>query len=302
MSQLSPPERRLRWALDMGRLAFVRLRRNRAGFIAAGLSFRLLFSLIPMMAIAAVVARWSVSEAALLEAVDSLVSQTGLDSVHVQHDGGDESLGQWMRTQAKAGMAINPASLGLAGALLLAWSGLRLFDDIEAGFSYLTGGVHRRRKRDRLVIAVSLLVLLPVAATFGLQLLGHALALIPEAEGGLRWAGEVVHLIVRLGVITALAMMLYRWYPVHGPSWRAARWGGACAAVGIVAGEWGLRTYVFKALPNSPLGGAIGLVPLVMLWVYVMWLCLLYGLEMAVLIDRGRDRWQRRVTIVNDAG
>ena len=45
------------------------------------------------------------------------------------------------------------------------------------------------------------------------------------------------------------------------------------------------------------MGGALGLVPLVMLWVYVMWLCLLYGLELAVLIDRGRDQWRQRVCV-----
>ena len=49
------------------------------------------------------------------------------------------------------------------------------------------------------------------------------------------------------------------------------------------------------ALPSRPDGGALGLVPLVMLWIYVMWLCLLYGLELAVLIERGRKRWEASV-------
>ena len=68
--------------------------------------------------------------------------------------------------------------------------------------------------------------------------------------------------------------------------------GAVSAAVALMAGEWGLRAYVLSAVPSSPVGGALGLVPLIMLWVYVMWLCLLYGLELAVLVDRGRRRWQ----------
>ncbi len=140
-------------------------------------------------------------------------------------------------------------------------------------------------------MSVGLLVLLPGAATLGLEVISHALNLLPGVLGGvLQW-------IVALGVLTALVTMIFHWYPVQGPSWRASAFGAAFAGVAIAVGEWVLRTYVFKAVPSSPLGGALGLVPLVMLWVYVMWLCLLYGLELAVLIDRGRDQWRQRVRV-----
>ena len=292
VSSLSPLERRIRWGLDMARLAAIRMRRNRAGFIAAALSFRLLFSLIPLLALAAVVARYSVSEEAFLSTVDTFINQTGLEDVSVAAAGSDgevHGLGEWMRAQAKAAMGINPASLGVLGALFLAWSALRLFDEIEAAFSSMTGGTRRRSRPRRALTALGLLVLLPAAGTIGMELLDSVFDLLPSVLGG------VLHVLLFLVVITGLVAMVYRWYPHCGPPWRASLSGAAFAAVAALIGQWVLLTYVFKAVPSSPLGGALGLVPLVMLWVYVMWLCLLYGLELAILIDRGRARWRSAV-------
>ncbi len=138
--------------------------------------------------------------------------------------------------------------------------------------------------------ALGLLVFLPAVGTFGMQLLGSVFDLLPSVLGG------VLHGLLFVVVITGLVAMVYRWYPYQGPPWRASLSGAAFAAVAALIGQWVLLTYVFQAVPSSPLGGALGLVPLVMLWVYVMWLCLLYGLELAILIDRGRARWRTAVT------
>lgn len=281
--------------LDMARLAAIRLRRNKAGFMAAALSYRVLFSLIPLLAMGALVARFSVSEAAFLGAVDDFINQLGLDSVNVASltgSDGESGLGDWMRAQAKAAMAINPASLGIIGAIVLVWSAYKLFDEVERVCSTLTGGLRRRTLRARMVIAVALLVAIPVLATFALTMLANVVGGLPSGSGVVVVLGSTVHLLLVLGVLTGVVTVSYHWIPVDGPSWPSSVFGALFAAITLMAGEWALRAYVLGALPSSPVGGALGLVPLIMLWVYVMWLCLLYGLELAVLIDRGRQRWK----------
>ena len=287
----------------MVRLAAVRLRRNRAGFMAAALSYRVLFSLIPLLALAAVVARWSVSEASFLQAVDDLIGQLGLNAVDIGSlQGGQEhsQLGEWLRSQAKAAMQINPASLGLIGVLVLGWSTYKLFDEVEAACSALTGGTRRRPIGQRVLTALVLMVALPVAATVGLKILSAFIALLTpatDAAGGglLHVVTLVVQPVIVVGVITMVVGVFFRFFPVSAPSWRASMLGAVLTAIALVLGEWGLRAYVFKALPSSPVGGSLGLVPLLMLWIYVMWICVLYGLEMAVLIDRGKERWHVKV-------
>jgi len=295
---LSRTQRRIRFLLDMVRLAAIRLRRNKAGFMAAALSYRVLFSLIPLLALAAVVARWSVSEPAFLQAVDDFINQLGLDSVNVstlQGVGGHAGLGDWLRSQAKSAMSINPMGLGLIGGVVLMWSAYKLFDEVESVCSTLTGGLRRRTVRARMLIAVVLLVGVPIVATFGLTMLANMLEGIHSGTGVVVFVGSTLHAAVILAVLTAVISIAYRWIPVSGPPWRSCLIGAAFAGILLLLGEWGLRSYVLNALPTSPVGGALGLVPLVMLWIYVMWLCLLYGLELAVLIERGRKRWEASV-------
>jgi membrane protein len=303
LSSLTLVERRVRWGLDMVRLAAIRLRRNRAGFMAAALSYRVLFSLIPLLALAAVVARWSVSEASFLEAVDDLIAQLGLNAVDIGPMQGSQEhsqLGEWLQAQAKAAMQINPASLGIIGVLVLSWSTYKLFDEVEAACSALTGGSRRRPLVQRLLTAMVLMVVLPVAATVGLKLLGSFIEFIPPATGAtggglFHVAAMIVQPIIVVLVITLVVCVFFHFFPVSPPSWRASFLGAIFSAIALVLGEWGLRAYVFKAMPTSPVGGALGLVPLLMLWIYVMWICILYGLEMSVLIDRGKERWHSKV-------
>ncbi|MCH2136439.1 MAG: YihY/virulence factor BrkB family protein [Phycisphaerales bacterium] len=294
-SELSRSHRKVRFVLDMVRLAAIRLRRNKAGFMAAALSYRVLFSLIPLLALGALIARYSVSDAAFLDAVDDFINQLGLDSVNVaslQGSDGHAGLGDWLRAQAKAAMAINPASLGVVGGVVLVWSCYKLFDEVERVCSTLTGGLRRRTLRARMVLAVTLLVAIPVLATYGLSMLSDVLATLPGGSGVVVVLGSTVHVLLIGVVLTGIICTAYHWIPLDGPTWRASMIGAVSAAVALMAGEWGLRAYVLSAVPSSPVGGALGLVPLIMLWVYVMWLCLLYGLELAVLVDRGRRRWQ----------
>lgn len=298
---LSRAQRRVRFALDMARLAAIRLRRNKAGFMAAALSYRVLFSMIPLLALAAVVARWSVSDGAFLQAVDDFINQLGLDSVNVsslQSGDGHAGLGDWLRAQAKGAMSINPMSLGFIGGAVLVWSAYKLFDEVESVCSTLTGGLRRRTMRARMLIAIVLLVGVPIVATFGLTMLASMLEGIHTGTGVILVVGSTVHAALILVVLSVVIAIAYRWIPVSGPSWRSCFMGAVFSGILLLLGEWGLRSYVLGALPASPVGGALGLVPLVMLWIYVMWLCLLYGLELAVLIDRGRRRWQAAVANV----
>jgi membrane protein len=299
LRSLSRTQRRIRFVLDMGRLAAIRLRRNKAGFMAAALSYRVLFSIIPLLALAAVVARWSVSEASFLDAVDDFIGQLGLDSVNVstlQGSSGHSGLGDWLRTQAKAAMSINPTGLGVIGGVVLMWSAYKLFDEVERVCSALTGGLRRRTLRSRMLIAVVLLVGVPVVATVGLTMLSGLLEHVHSSTGIVLWLGSTLHAIVVFAVIASVVTIAYKWIPVAGPPWRACMLGASFAAVLLLLGEWGLRSYVLGAVPTSPVGGALGLVPLVMLWIYVMWLCVLYGLELAVLLERGRKRWKTAVS------
>jgi len=72
--------------------------------------------------------------------------------------------------------------------------------------------------------------------------------------------------------------------------WRPALWGALVAAVLTGATKWAFGLYVSQALPYMKLYGAIGLVPLFLFWLYLNWLLVLFGLEIAYTLQAMKGR------------
>ena len=72
--------------------------------------------------------------------------------------------------------------------------------------------------------------------------------------------------------------------------WRPAFWGALVAAGLSEASKWAFGLYVSQALPYLKLYGAIGLVPLFLFWLYLGWLIILFGLEIAFTLQAMKGR------------
>ena len=79
--------------------------------------------------------------------------------------------------------------------------------------------------------------------------------------------------------------LLYKLLPNTLVRWRPAL-SGAFVAAGLgEASKWAFGLYVSRALPYLKLYGAIGLVPLFLFWLYLGWLIVLFGLEIAFMLQ-----------------
>ncbi|MDP6987370.1 MAG: YihY/virulence factor BrkB family protein [Phycisphaerales bacterium] len=292
-AELKGRERTARFVLDIARLAMLRLRRNRAGMMAAALSYRVLFSMLPLLVLAAAVARRSVSEEAFLETIRELIKRMGLQRVEIQsgtHAGEQLDLGNWLEGLAEQAAAYDVTGVTWIGIIVLVWAVYRLFDEIEASLSVIGSGVRRRKMWVRMLVSLALLVIGPALATWGLAVLddvtGHLQA------SGISVLADAGRLALSLLAVWLFVTLGYRFIPAGRLSWRAAAVGGLLAAVSLMLGEWALERFVVGAMRTSPIGGSLGLVPLLMLWLYVMWMCVLYGMEVAVLLHRASRRWR----------
>ena len=72
--------------------------------------------------------------------------------------------------------------------------------------------------------------------------------------------------------------------------WRPAVAGALIAAMLWDTTKWGFGLYVSRALPYMKLYGAIGLIPLFLFWLYLNWLIVLFGLEIAFTLQAMRGR------------
>ncbi len=98
-----------------------------------------------------------------------------------------------------------------------------------------------------------------------------------------------------------LLLLAYKLMPNTHVRWRPAIWGAAVAATLWALSRWGFGLYVGKALPYMKLYGALGLIPLFLFWLYLTWLIVLFGMELAYTLQamKGRDfdRLEKRADV-----
>ncbi|MHC4744527.1 MAG: YihY/virulence factor BrkB family protein [Planctomycetota bacterium] len=58
-----------------------------------------------------------------------------------------------------------------------------------------------------------------------------------------------------------------------------AIWGACCAALLWMFAKWGFAQYVTVFIPYSKVYGVVGLVPLAVFWIFITWLIVLFGLQ-----------------------
>jgi membrane protein len=91
--------------------------------------------------------------------------------------------------------------------------------------------------------------------------------------------------------------LLYKLMPNTHVRWRPAFWGALVAAGLSEVSKWAFGLYVSQALPYLKLYGAIGLVPLFLFWLYLGWLIILFGLQIAFTLQAMKGRvFERRRT------
>jgi membrane protein len=88
------------------------------------------------------------------------------------------------------------------------------------------------------------------------------------------------------GIITLMLLGTFVLLPNTQVSWRSAVGGAFVSAVLLHIGKVGLAAYINNAFSFSHLYGPLGFVPVLMLWTYAMWICILFGVEVAAIVQR----------------
>jgi membrane protein len=180
-------------------------------------------------------------------------------------------------------------AIGAVGALLLIWAALGLLVSLETASNRIYRAPQGRRWSMRVGIYWTVLTLGPILLLLVLYAgefwLGRAEAL-PVVGPLFALLGEFGGLFGSFLAFT----LLYKLMPNTHVRWRPALWGAIVAAVLTEASKWAFGLYVSQALPYMKLYGAIGLVPLFLFWLYLNWLIVLFGLEIAYTLQAMKGR------------
>jgi membrane protein len=295
--QLDRSQAAVRYAYDLGVHGYKALNRDNAPQMAAALAFRTLFALLPVLVVSTVVIRALRGEQKFFEMVSRLIAAAGLKDVEMiapvrsdaQPGAAVVNAGQWLEGIVREATNVNLAAIGWIGFVVLAYSAIGLMVTIENSFNAVYGAPQGRSWARRVPIYWTVLTVGPAAIAVTLYLDNQFASII---SGMHAWKWLLTSMKVLWGFAVAWLFMLavYRLVPNTRVAMRPAMIGAMVAAVFLQIGKSSLGAYLENAVSLRSLYGSLGLVPLFMFWVYLMWLVVLFGLEVSATIQSLQGR------------
>jgi len=275
--------RALLYLIRVGLRIFRQWAKDKCPQQAAALSYQTALSLVPVTAIAL----------SLLRAVASTDAQSRFSAFiagHVFPDFEDITT----RVEEFSGK-ISVGALGGIGLFVTLTTCYSLFAYVERIVNDIWRVHERRGFVSKFLTFYALLTLLPALASASLYWSGRL-------TGATFWAQFLAPLLLEAAGLFLFNKLL----PYTLVHWKVAAVGALVTSFLLEASKWTFVTFASKILLASYSGvyGSLGLVPLLLLWIYTSWLFVLLGVELAFALQNLRmleaeDRRQRDDEPVN---
>lgn len=299
--------------------------RSRLPQMAAALSYRTLFGLLPIAVVALIMVRVFTSPedqaSVVRRAIEGGVEKLGLSNIVVPATAsnivgpmpedvsgaaggavggmvGAQSLGVWLSDLiARADSSVNYKAIGLVGVVMLIYAAISMLVEIERAFNQVYRVPRGRAWIRRITNYWTLLTLGTgaLAATFyvGARFEAFASELV-QRRGWVVGSGAItvglIGYVITVAISTALLTLAYVTVPNTRVKTGPAIGGAVVAALLWEAGKWGFGQYLSYSTSYAKLYGSIALVPLFMLWVYLTWVIVLFGLQVTYQLQHGLRR------------
>lgn len=272
----------LRFTLELCRHGGRRLAEDRAGQMAAALSFRTIFGLVPVIIIAILLFRAFGGADLFANLIQQLVEAANLHDV--KSPDGSQSLAEWLTGIVTYMDAhINGRTIGVIGLLVLAWAAISLLSTIERCFNTICQAPEHRSLSRRIPLYWTTITVGPALLYLSFHFESKFVTMI-------RQAGLAAPVASAIGIATAfisvwlMLLCLYMFTPHTKVPIGAAAAGSCIAAIFWMAATnlfgWYIAwSFSSKSSAFTILYGSLGLIPLFLLWIYFLWLVVLYGLE-----------------------
>jgi len=260
---------------------------DRASQMASALAYRTLLGLLPVLVLATLVFK-AVAGNRFDIMVTQVLAGLGLDKLQMKAPGenGETSVAvdSWLRGIINDAANLNLSALGWIGAVVLLFSAVWVVSTVEDCFNIICRTERGRSWPRRIVtywFALTagplLLALVPIVNAF--------VENITEEFSQWSWLLATIRAAWAMLVLWSLMVAVYLTVPTQAPRFRAVAAGALVSAIGLEISRSFLHYYISRTLSLSLVYGSLGLVPVFMFWMYVIWMIVLVGLQVAVLWD-----------------
>jgi len=251
-----------------------RFRRDDALMMAAGLSYTTLLSLVPVLTIVlAVLAIFPAFEAVRGQMQMTLVGMLAPE-VAAQVN---QSIAELMK---------NAGNLTVIGSLTLVVTSLLLLVTIEDALNRIFRVSASRSPMSRVLVYWTVVTLGPILLAASLSLGDWLLAVGQhgdEAGEVSQWV-SVLAVLVRFLTTVALFTLLFCAVPNRHVPLRYAFYGGILTALAVAALRFGFHIYIADFHAYQSVYGALATIPILMFWMYLVWVAVLAGAEFTVCL------------------
>jgi membrane protein len=254
------------------------LKKNRAHQQAAALSYHTIFGLVPLTIVMLLIFQSFPAYKDTGEGVKTWVyKQLRLSTIEIAPDPSrpeerimiteylDSIVGGFFK-------GVNTGSITIISAIIVIWAALALLTTIERAFNNIWHVARGRNFLHRIINYWALLTLGPLLLGVGIYSVAQY-----SAFGQI---SDIAPALLSYLISTIAFFLLYFVLPNTKVQTGAAIWGALVAAVVWTLAKWGFAEYVTKFIPFSKVYGVMGLIPLGVLWIFITWLIVLFGLQL----------------------
>jgi membrane protein len=293
LGELDRWQKAARFAYDLGRFGARQLRYDRAQQMAAALAFRTLFGLLPVLVVATVLVKALGMEQSYLEPLGKLFEFWGLDQVQIipptEIGEASTTLGVWLQDRVREAEQVNFAAIGWVGVAITIYAAISLMVTIEESFNLIYRASQGRAWTSRVPVYWFLLTISPmilIASNF----VDSRFQMFLTRFNAQTWLSTGIGWLWSVSAIWLLMFAAYTLFPNTRVRLRLAMIGALVAAILLEIGKRTMGAYLENALSLSQLYGSLGLIPLFMFWVYLMWLAVLFGLQVSSTLQHLHGR------------
>lgn len=176
----------------------------------------------------------------------------------------------------------NTAKLGFFGFGFLALAAILLLDSIESNFNDIYHVTSRRKLIAKITAYTAVLV-------FGTLFIGASISISAKVESmllrgmavDLSWITRQLSWIFPLMLAFLAFLLMYLVVPFTRVRFKSAAIGAAAAAVLFEVGKNVFANSVGQSVRYSTVYGSLALLPIFLIWLYITWIVVLLGLEVA---------------------
>ncbi len=284
----------LRFQVQLWRFCFRRLRENNAQAMSSALSFRTVFAMVPVFVLIGLAlktggalqeTKQKLREFIVTQAFSHIAQYQGAATEPSSTSPAAESAAENLANRidqvvSQAEQKLTLGTIGPVGVLLLIWSAVTLLTAMERSLNRIFGAPRSRSLWRRLMLYWFAVTLGPLALAVAIYLAGRAAGAVVQMPGvswllaGVAWAGPVL-----IGILFVAA--LYKLMPNTKVGFKAAVGGAVVAVLLWLVAKWAFGLYVASLVGKPTLYGALGLLPLFLIWLNFSWLIFLFGAQLA---------------------